>query len=121
MRKPHRNAVTDVHPTSARASPDGCLTARYPGFVHRSDLAAAAAVREDLASGAARKFRVAARVSAAEVARVVGVSRSAVSDWETGRCGPTAGHALAYGRALTALTKRTPARDERDAAEETAR
>jgi len=71
-----------------------------------SDLAAAAAVRGQLQSGAARQARKAAGVSAADVARAVKVSRATVSDWETGRKMPTAEHALAYGRVLAALRER---------------
>jgi DNA-binding transcriptional regulator YiaG len=68
-----------------------------------SDLAAVARIRDELRSGAARKARTAAGVSASEVARVLKVSRSSVSDWETGKRTPDASHALAYGRALAAL------------------
>jgi DNA-binding transcriptional regulator YiaG len=46
-----------------------------------------------------------ASVSAAEIARALGVSRTTVGDWETGRRVPTAAHALAYGRLLRDLAK----------------
>jgi DNA-binding transcriptional regulator YiaG len=48
-------------------------------------------------------------VSAAEIARVIRVSRAAVSDWETGRRVPTDEHALAYGRLLAVLVSMPPA------------
>ena len=68
-----------------------------------TDLATAVRIRADLASDAARESREAAGVTAADIARVVGVTRQAVSAWETGREVPTVPHALAYGRALAAL------------------
>jgi DNA-binding XRE family transcriptional regulator len=73
-----------------------------------ADLAAAALVRGDLRSGAARGRRIAAGVSGADVARAMRppVSPQAVFSWETGRTRPTAEHALAYGRVLAALTRR---------------
>ena len=74
------------------------------GIVRLTSLAAAVRVRADLASGVARATREASGVTAADVARVTGVSRQAVSAWETGREVPTVTHALAYGRALAALT-----------------
>jgi DNA-binding transcriptional regulator YiaG len=45
-------------------------------------------------------------VSAADIARVIGVSRMAVSDWERGVKVPTVEHALAYGKALAALERK---------------
>jgi DNA-binding XRE family transcriptional regulator len=74
--------------------------------VRPSDLAAAARIRADLKSGKAREARIAAGVSAADVARVLGVSEQAVFYWETKRNTPTIEHALAYGRVLAALAKR---------------
>jgi len=71
--------------------------------VRTADLAAAAAVRADLRSGAAREHRLAAGISAADIARVLKVTPQAVSYWETGRNRPSVAHALAYGRALAAL------------------
>jgi len=68
-----------------------------------TDLATAVSIRASLASHAARESREAAGVTAADIARVVGVTRQAVSAWETGREVPTVPHALAYGRALAAL------------------
>jgi len=68
------------------------------------DLATAVRIRADLASDAARESREAAGVTAADIARVIGVSRQSVSAWERGREVPTIPHALAYGRALAALT-----------------
>ena len=42
----------------------------------------------------------------ADVARALGVTPQAVHYWETYQNTPTAEHALAYGRLLTALTKK---------------
>ena len=74
--------------------------------MRQSELAAVARTRAGLRSGDARRAREAAGVSAAEVARVIRVSRATVSDWETGRRVPTDGHALAYGRLLAVLARR---------------
>jgi len=73
--------------------------------VRPADLAAAVRIRADLASDAARERREAAGVTAADMARVIGVSRQAVSSWETGAAVPTLEHALAYGKVLTALIR----------------
>jgi DNA-binding transcriptional regulator YiaG len=72
-----------------------------------SELETAAATRARLASGDARRAREGAGVSAAEVARVIRVSRASVCDWETGRKVPTDEHALAYGRLLARLAPGT--------------
>jgi hypothetical protein len=79
--------------------------------VSAPDLAAAARIRADLASGKARARRIALKVTVAEVAREMqrrghGVTPQAVFYWEAGRNQPTAGHALAYGRVLAALERR---------------
>jgi DNA-binding XRE family transcriptional regulator len=71
--------------------------------VRPSDLAAAARTRVALRAGSAKLTRIQSGVSAAEIARVVGVARTTVCDWEAGRKVPTIEHALAYGRALAAL------------------
>jgi DNA-binding XRE family transcriptional regulator len=42
----------------------------------------------------------------ADIARVLGVTKQAVHYWETYQSVPTVEHALAYGRLLTALTRR---------------
>ena len=68
-----------------------------------ADLALIAATRADLKSGAARTARSAAGIRQAEIARALGVSRQAVSHWETGRSVPSAEHALAYGKLLRQL------------------
>lgn len=68
-----------------------------------SDLAAAVRTRADLKSDAARQAREKAGVTAADMARSLGVSRQAVSSWETGAAVPTLEHALAYGKVLAAL------------------
>jgi DNA-binding XRE family transcriptional regulator len=74
--------------------------------VRPTDLATARQVRADLSSDTARETREASGMTAADIARVVGVSRQAVSSWETGAVVPTVEHALAYGRALAALGRR---------------
>jgi DNA-binding transcriptional regulator YiaG len=74
--------------------------------VRQSDLTAIARIRAELRSGDARRVRQAAGVSAAEVARIIRVSRATVSDWESGHKTPTGEHALAYGKLLRQLTGR---------------
>lgn len=74
--------------------------------MRQSDLTAAAVIRAALQSGECRRDRKAARVSAAEIAQALGVSRTTVGDWEAGRKMPTAAHALAYGRLLRDLARR---------------
>jgi DNA-binding XRE family transcriptional regulator len=71
--------------------------------VRPSDFAAASRTRVALRAGSARLTRIEAGASAADVARVVGVARTTVRDWELGIKVPTLEHALAYGRALAAL------------------
>lgn len=73
--------------------------------MRQSDLAAVARTRAELRSGDARRAREAAGVSAAEVARIIRVSRATVGDWESGRKAPTGEHALAYGALLAVLTQ----------------
>lgn len=68
-----------------------------------SDLAAAVAARALLRSGEAARQREAAGVTAADIARALGVTRQAVRAWETDAAVPTIGHALTYGRTLAAL------------------
>lgn len=71
--------------------------------MRQSDLTAVARIRAELRSGDARRARESAGVSAAEVARIIRVSRATVSDWEAGRKSPTGEHALAYGKLLAVL------------------
>lgn len=68
-----------------------------------ADLAAVADTRQQLSDGRARQARIAAGVRQAELAAALGVHRSAVGHWESGRCVPSAAHALAYGRLLRQL------------------
>lgn len=70
-----------------------------------SDLAAAVRTRAELASKAAREARENAEITAADMARTIGVTRQSVSSWETGATEPTLEHALAYGRVLRELAK----------------
>ncbi len=74
-------------------------------LVRPADLAVVSRARADLASVAARAAREASGVSAAELARALRVTRQAVSSWETGKSVPSAAHALAYARALAAVTR----------------
>jgi DNA-binding XRE family transcriptional regulator len=71
-----------------------------------ADLALVASTRADLVSGAARAQREDAGVSQAEIAGAIGLSRQAVSKWESGRSVPSAPHALAYGRLLRQLGRK---------------
>jgi transcriptional regulator with XRE-family HTH domain len=74
----------------------------------RRDLARIAQVRADLAAGRAREARIAAGIKVGEVARELGVTPQAVSQWEFGRRVPGAAHALAYGRLLDAVAQVAP-------------
>ena len=74
-----------------------------------ADLAVITRARAELASGAARIARESARLSAGELAAALGVSRQSVHSWESGRAVPSAAHALAYARALAAVTGVLPA------------
>jgi DNA-binding XRE family transcriptional regulator len=71
-----------------------------------ADLAMIAQTRADLASGNARLAREAAKITQGEAASALGVSRSGVSHWESGRSVPSAEHALAYGRLLRQLARK---------------
>jgi DNA-binding transcriptional regulator YiaG len=73
--------------------------------VRPADLAAIARIRAALADGSARRTREASGISAAEFAAALGVARQSVSAWESGRSVPAAAHALAYAKALTAVTR----------------
>lgn len=71
-----------------------------------ADLAFVAATRADLASGRARESRESAGARQADIADALGVSRQAVSKWESGLCSPSAPHALAYGKLLRQLGRK---------------
>jgi DNA-binding transcriptional regulator YiaG len=71
--------------------------------VRPAELEIVARTRAGLSSGEAGRVRAGAGVSAAEVARVVGVSPESVRYWERGLRTPDAPHALAYGRLLAHL------------------
>lgn len=75
----------------------------YADRVRAADLALIVRIRADLVAGDARRARAAAGVRQAEFASAIGVSRQAVSQWESGRRVPSARHALAYGRLLQRL------------------
>ena len=60
-------------------------------------------VRSMCRSGAAAEIRRRARATRLEVAAAVGVTESAVADWEAARYLPTGGRALRYGEVLDTL------------------
>jgi len=64
-------------------------------------------VRDLAASGKARRIRVMARLSLAEMARDLGVSDVTLSRWERGLCRPRGDAAVAYGALLDQLLERT--------------
>lgn len=70
-----------------------------------ADVVLVARIRADLKSGRARGAREATLAGQREIALALGVTRTAVSQWEAGRSVPSAEHALAYGRLLDRLTK----------------
>jgi DNA-binding XRE family transcriptional regulator len=74
--------------------------------VRHADLSLIAQTQADLASGKAREARKAARVTQADLAEALGVSRQAVTGWESGQRVPSSAHALAYGRLLRQLARR---------------
>lgn len=67
------------------------------------DLKLIADTRAALADGSARRQREAAGIRPGELAAVIGVTRQAVAQWESGKRVPGAENVLAYGRALRAL------------------
>lgn len=71
-----------------------------------ADVALIAQTRAELASGAARAARDAAKITQDEMASALGASRSAVGHWETGKRVPSSVHALAYGRLLRQLARK---------------
>lgn len=75
--------------------------------MRRADLNLIAEARERAASGLGAELRRRARLSQAQVAAVAGVSRQAVTAWETGHRLPKGKHALAYGRLLRDLANWT--------------
>lgn len=82
-----------------------------------TDLLRLADVREAAESGEARRLRLAASLSLAEVARALGVSVPTVSRWETGERRPRGKAAIRYARLLEALGTREaggPASTSRD-------
>jgi transcriptional regulator with XRE-family HTH domain len=74
--------------------------------VTRRDLALITETRAALADGSARSRRTLAGIRQVELAALLGVAQSTVSQWESGKRVPDAGDALAYGRALAALGRR---------------
>jgi DNA-binding XRE family transcriptional regulator len=74
--------------------------------VRPADVAAVSQIRAELASGAARTARIATGARQSDIAEALGVDRSAVGHWETGKSVPSAEHALAYSRLLRQLAKK---------------
>ena len=72
------------------------------------DLGAVAGLRRQLVNGEAKAIREEARVSLAEIARVVGVTPQSVFRWENGTAMPGAGFALKYKEVLESLRPSTP-------------
>jgi transcriptional regulator with XRE-family HTH domain len=68
--------------------------------------AEAVAIFRALADGSAKARRKAAGVTQAEMAAVLHVWQSAVSQWETGKRTPDVKSALAYGRVLADAERR---------------
>jgi DNA-binding transcriptional regulator YiaG len=67
------------------------------------EVLALAQLRADLVSGRARAIRERARLTQPELARAVGVSQSAVTQWEAGRRVPRGEAAARYARFLHEL------------------
>lgn len=67
------------------------------------DLQALSTMRAALAAGAAERIRRDARLSRAEVAAAVGVSREAVQKWELGDRTPRGAAAIRYAHLLDRL------------------
>jgi DNA-binding XRE family transcriptional regulator len=63
-------------------------------------LAAIAAVRKMVAEGLVRQIREDAGLTQADIARKVGVGRSAVSQWEKARRIPSGRHSIKYAMAM---------------------
>lgn len=61
--------------------------------------------REAIASGEARRILDASHLTPADAARAVGVSRSAVLFWLSGRRSPTGAAALRFGRLIQGLAR----------------
>jgi DNA-binding transcriptional regulator YiaG len=74
--------------------------------VNRRDLALIQSTRAALADGSAKRRRAQASVRQVELAALLKVAQSTVSQWENGVRVPAADDALAYGRALAALTRK---------------
>ena len=64
---------------------------------------ALAGVYADLECGDARRTRIRAHLAQNDVARSIGVSRSAVASWEEGRRRPRGVTAIRYGAFLASL------------------
>lgn len=71
-----------------------------------ADVAIVSRTRDALAAGTAKAARIAAGARQSDVAGEIGVSRSAVGHWETGKAVPSAEHALAYGKLLARLARK---------------
>ncbi len=74
--------------------------------MNHQDLTLITETRRALADGSAKARRIASGVRQVEMAAVLGVSPSTVSQYESGRRVPDAARALAYDKALAAAERR---------------
>ena len=72
-----------------------------------NDLGLLIEAREAAKTGRAEQIRTAAGLSQAEVASALGVSAACISRWESGDRRPRGPAAIAYGRLLQDLDRRT--------------
>jgi transcriptional regulator with XRE-family HTH domain len=74
--------------------------------MNRADVLRLVRLREDIATGAAKRRRLDAGLSNSEVGAVVGVDQSTVSRWENGTRTPRGAAAVKYARFLETLEQR---------------
>ncbi|MEW1611479.1 helix-turn-helix transcriptional regulator [Streptomyces sp. NPDC088744] len=79
----------------------------------KADVLILSRVRENAASGAARRTRLAARLSLTEIAALCGVDPSTVWRWEQGKRAPRGEPALLYAQVLGDLTAQVSAEASR--------
>jgi DNA-binding transcriptional regulator YiaG len=75
--------------------------------VKPSELLIIAEAREAADSGTARAARTGARLTQREIGSACGVSAKTVAMWETGQRTPQGAAALAYGKVLRELARKT--------------
>lgn len=106
MAKGLRGSVTDVcTSTSYGVGADKLAYTTANRYVRpmSTQLAIAARVRRDAASGAMRRRRLAAMTSQPELAQEIGVTVATLSRWERGVLRPSPTHACRWDRALRAV------------------